>query len=197
MNKTLLTYAVIGGLFGALFFVGPVAFNKEYYYNPDNFAMGEVIGYSVMFISMLPVFLGTRAYRNRFFTDAPFTFGKGLTSGLLITIISSFIFYLGNVLVYEVIAPGFLEEFGVHYKQYMLEAATNNAEREAIAAEFDSMSGMMSNSYLYGLIMASSVLMMGIVISLVSALILRRNEIAPNTNSFWASRIIDPSIIIL
>lgn len=161
--------------------MGPAAVNPEYYYNPDNYKNGEIIGYSVMFISMLPVFLGTRAYRNKFFTDTPFTFGKGLVSGLVITLIGTAVFYLGNVLVYEVLQPNFLEEFGVHYKEFMLEQGATQAEKDKILEEFNSMKGMMENGYIYGLLMASSVFLFGLIISLVSATILRRSDVPTDT----------------
>lgn len=174
MNKSIRNYGIIGGLFGTVFFLGPLVINPDQYLDPSNFENGEIVGYSVMFLSMVPVFLGTRAYRNKYFKDAPFSFAKGLISGLKITAIATLVFYIGNVLVYEVIAPGFLEKFGVIYYDHMVETAANEEAKAAMIAEFEAMEPYVKNGFLYGIIMSASVLIFGLIISLISAFSLKR-----------------------
>lgn len=175
INKTLLVSGLIGGITGTLLFLGPIAFSTDSYLEPDNYALGEVIGYSVMFLSMLPVFFGTRSYRNKFHSH-DFTFIKAFGSAMLITLISSVIFYIGNILLYEIISPNFLQDFSVSYREYVLEAAKTETERKAIAIDYDKQSALINNSYLYALIMTSSVFLFGLIISLISALVLRKNN---------------------
>ena len=148
MNRTTFYYALTGGLFATVFFLGPIVFSSDSYMDPDFYDIGEVIGYSVMILSMLPVYFGTRAYRRQLAPE-PLTFGKGLVTALLITLISCIVFYLGNVLVYEVLAPDFLDEFTEAYKDNMLKMAETETEREAFRQQFKAEAGMLSNSYLY------------------------------------------------
>lgn len=174
MNKELRDYGISGGLLGAVFFAGPIAIFPDHYLDPGNFGNSEVVGFSVMFLSMIPVFLGIRAYRNKFFQDSSFSFVKGLISGLIITGIATLVFYIGNVLVYEVLAPNFLAEFSPVYYDYMVEQASTEVEKAEIIAEFESFEPYANNGFLYGIVMSASVLFFGVIISLISALALKR-----------------------
>lgn len=176
MNTTIRNYGIIGGLFGAIFFVGPIIISPDYYLDPAHFSNGEILGYSVMFLSMVPVFLGTRAYRNKYFIGLPFSFLKGLISGLIITGIATVVFYIGNVLVYEVISPGYLEKFSDIYYNYMINEAATEEEKATIINEFKGMEPFAKNGFLYGILMSAFVLIFGLIISLVSAFALKRSH---------------------
>lgn len=176
MNKTTFYYALAGGLFGTIFFLGPIVFSSGSYMDPDFYDTGEVIGYSVMILSMLPVYFGTRAYRNHN-TPESFSFAKGLRTAILITLVACVIFYLGNVVVYELLAPDFLAEFGESYKENMIKMAETEAERQKFIEQYEMEAGMLSNSYLYALVMAGSVFFIGLIVSLISALVLRTKSI--------------------
>lgn len=175
MKKTVLIYGIIGGLVVTLLFLGPVVINAEQYMDPENMASGEILGYSIMILSMLCVFFGVRHYRKKR-DGQEFSFGKGMAAGVLITLVATAVFYIGNVVLYEVVAPDFLQEFSSYYKDYMLESASGPEERDQILAAYESEAYLMENSYLYALLMAGSVFFIGIIISLLSALILRRKE---------------------
>lgn len=176
MNKSTRNYGIIAGLFGGIFFVCPIAVNPEYYYDPNNFGNGEILGYSIMLISMVPVFLGTRSYRNKYHSDTAFSFGKAMGTAMKITVIGSAIFYICNILVYEVFVPEFLAEFGIHYKSYIVDLAETVADKQQAIADFDSNKEMMENGYLYALVMTSSVFLFGLIISLISAFTLKRTD---------------------
>jgi hypothetical protein len=185
-NKTLFIYGLIGGILGVSLFLGPIVVSPEYYLESDNFSGGEVVGYTVMLLSMIPVYFGTRAYRNKFHKET-FSFLKGLGSAMRITLISSLVFYIGNVLLYEVIAPDFLNDFAEVYHDYMLESAKTAEEIEAVNAEFGASNQWFRNSYLYGLLMTVSVFLFGLIISLISALVLRRNDESQSLNTIETS----------
>ncbi len=174
MNKTIFYYALAGAVFGILFFLGPLVLFPEKYMNPENYGSGEVIGYSIMIISMLPVYFGTRAYRRHHADNL--SFGKALQIAFLITLTTSAIFYLGNVLVYEVLAPNFLAEFGENYKEHLLSNAKSEEQRAQMAASFEAEAGILENSYLYALVMAGTVFFIGLILSLISALALRTKK---------------------
>lgn len=175
MKNQITKWGLIGGVVASVLFLGPIAVNAEKYMDPENMGSGEVIGYSVMILSMLCVFFGVRAYRNKNNVEH-FTFLKALGVGLQITIVANVIFYLANVMLYEVIAPDFLTEFGAFYKEYMLENAPDEAAREQVLAQFEAESAFLENGFLYALIMAGTTFFIGVIISLISALSLKRTE---------------------
>ncbi len=175
MKSVVVKYGVIGGVIVSLLFLGPMALRPDSYMNPENMGIGQVVGYSIMILSMLCVFFGVRAYRKHHI-EFEFSFVQGLLVGLQITVVANVIFYLGNVLLYEVIAPDFLHDFGKFYKSHMISNAPDEATKKLVAAEFDAQAGILENSYLYALVMAASTFFIGIIISLISALSLKRTK---------------------
>jgi len=173
MNTTIVKYGAIGGVAVTLFFLGPIVFSADSYMDPDKMEQGEVYGYSIMVLSMLSVFFGVRAYRKKIEGQA-LSFLRALGVGLQITVVACLLFYIGNVVLYEVISPNFLTEFGNYYKEYMLEKAVTPEEKETVLTEFEQSAAFLKNSYLYALLMAGSTLFIGIIISLISAAVLQR-----------------------
>lgn len=169
MNPTILKFGVFSGLAGAVLFLGPFVIDPEISFDSESMARGEIIGYSAMFLSMTLVFFGVRARGKE--VEGPYSFMEALKTGLLITVVSVAVFYLGNVLLYEVIHPDFLETFFDGYREYSIETGASAEE----IAQLNASEKMFTNGYLYGLLMASSTLLMGLVISLISALLLKRN----------------------
>ncbi len=173
MNKAIRNYSILSGLLVSILFLGPFLFSDWSEWDCSSMKSSEVIGYTTMVLSLIPIFFGTRAYRNQL-EEQSFSFLRGLRTSVIITLIASVIFYFFNVLLYEVIEPNFLSDFAVYYEGCLMENATSEAERELKMAELKEYGPMMSNSYLYAFVMASSVFFIGLIISLISSLILQR-----------------------
>ncbi len=172
MNNPVIRFGVFSGLAATILFLGPLVVSPDSFLKPENMASGEVIGYTSMFLAMTLVYFGARAHRKE--QGGSYSFGDGFKAGLLITVVSTVVFYLGNVLVYEVIKPGFLEEFFVFYRDYMIDQGMSGQE----IAEMDASYEVMSNGWLYAVVMASSTFLMGLVIALISGLTLKRTTTA-------------------
>ena len=168
MNNSIIRFGVSSGLIGAILFLGPFVIDPEISFDPESMARGEILGYGAMFLSMTLVFFGVRARRNE--TEGPFTFLEALKTGILITLVSVLVFYLGNVALYEFINPDFLTTFFEGYREYSIETGVSEEE----IAQMDASSTMFTNGWLYAILMASSTLLMGLAISLMSALIQKR-----------------------
>lgn len=174
MNKTILTYGAIGGILVTLLFLGLIVFSADSYMDPEKMKGGEVYGYSVMIVCMLSVFFGVRAYGKKL--EGTLSFLKALGVGLQITVVACLLFYLGNVLLYEVISPNFLTEFGDYYKEYMMDNATSEAEKAKVLQDFEQSAAFLENGFLYALLMAGTTLFIGIIISLISAITLKQKQ---------------------
>jgi hypothetical protein len=173
MKNTIIKYGAIGGTLVSVLFLGPMLLFPYYFTDPSSMAYSEVIGYSTMILSMLTVHFGTRHYRNEFFpTD--FSFTKGLKVSILITLVASLVFFLGNILLYEVLAPNFLSDFSEPYKEYLLSNASNELERTKVLEEFEKSKMFIESSFFNAALMAVTVFLIGLVISLISALTLTK-----------------------
>lgn len=173
MKSPVIYFGLLGGILITLLFLGPVVIIPDAYTGSDEMVSSEIFGYSVMILSLLTIYFGIRKSRD-LASETRFGFGQGLLTGLKITIIACAIFYLGNVLLYEVISPNFLSEFSAYYKQNLLENAASEEERQQLAAEFESTASILESSYAYAALMSASALMIGVVISLISSLVLMR-----------------------
>jgi len=169
MSTSIFKFGVIAGVVLSLLFLGPILINPDSYMDPDAMASGEIIGYAIMIGSMLIVAWGMFSYSKTYKSAG---FGKLFLVGLGITAVANLLFYLGNLMVYEVFAPDFLRDFGIHYEENTLAKSANPEERRAMEVELATMRPVLENSYLYAALMAGTTFFIGIIISALSALFL-------------------------
>lgn len=170
MNKKTLYFGLASGLAGAIFFLGPWLFIDLKTLTPADLAGSEVIGYTTMLLSMCFVPIGIYSYRKSELGGS-IGFWPALKVGLIITGISVLTFYLFNVLLYEVIDPNFLSDFMAIYPDVMAEQLKNDPVKlQETLAVIEQNGDLYTNGWFYGMMMAGSTLMMGIVLALISAL---------------------------
>ena len=170
MKKIVLTFGLISGaitavmMFATLPFVGKVSFDKL-----------EVIGYTTIVVSFLMVFFGIRSYRENV-NGGTITFGKAMKVGLLITLLSCACYVIAWEIIYFKITPDFADKYGT----YMIEKSrAAGASAEAIAAQQEqmkSLKAMLDNPLLNVAITLLEPLPIGLLVTLISAAILRRKE---------------------
>ena len=170
MKKTALRY----GLFSAtvlivLFIIGFLAFGSA-----DAYEAQEILGYSSMVISMLFVFFGIKHFRDHV-NGGHLSFGKGMKMGLLIIIIPSLAFGLFDLLYAYVINPGALDKY-YDYQLSKMQASMTASEFNAERAKMESAKAMFSNPAVNFLVMTLTVFIIGVIASVISSLILRRNK---------------------
>lgn len=171
MKKTVLTFGIISGviisvLMGILvFFAERIGFDRAVF-----------VGYTTMLIAFLLVFFGIKSYRDNV-GGGVITFGRALTVGILIMLITC-VFY---VVSWEIIYFNFLPDFPEKYSNYVLEksrAAGATPEQIAKQAEeLKQMKVMLDNPWLSAaIIFISEPLPVGLVMTLISAAILRKRR---------------------
>lgn len=134
----------------------------------------EASGYLTIFISMIFVFLGIRRYRDHV-NGGFLTFGQGLKIGLLIVLIPAVLFGLLDILYTEVIDPGWLDEY---YKN-TVEKMRSTIPPEKLQAALDKLQSqkeMFSNPVMQFLLMAATVLIIGLIVTIISSLTLMRKK---------------------
>ena len=170
MKKIVLTFGLISGAIMALMmFVTLPLIDKV------SFDRLEILGYSSMVASFLMVFFGIRSYRENV-GGGKISFGKALQVGLLITSISSACYVIAWEIIYFKIAPDFADK----YANYIIEKArAGGASPEALAtqrAQMESFKALYSNPLINVAITLLEPLPVGILVTLISAAILRRKE---------------------
>jgi len=170
MKKIVLTFGLIGGAIATLMMVVTVPFVGRVPYE-----YLTILGYTTFVASFLMVFFGIRSYRDNV-GAGKISFGKAFKIGILITLISCAMYMISWEIIYHNFLPDFLEK----YSAYMIEKMrAGGATQEAINQQIQSNAELMRwyknplTRYIFTLMEAFPV---GLLITLISALILRRRE---------------------
>lgn len=167
MKKTVLRYGLYSAItIVVLFVLGWMVFDK------NDLSKQEIFGYTSMVLSMLPVFFGIKHYRDKQ-NGGSLTFGKAMKVGLLIVLIPSLIFGVFDVIYVLFLEPGFMEKY------YSMELS--RMQRTMTASEFQTAKASMemqkeifSNPVFQFLIMFLTVFVIGVIVTVISGLVLRR-----------------------
>lgn len=175
MRKVTLTYGLIAGAI-----VAAIMFATMPLYNNDtlDFSNGEVIGYSSMVIALSMVFFGIKSCRDNHY-GGHITFGKAVTVGLTITLIAAVMYALAWEICYRTMASDFLDKMEAHQVAEVRKAGGSDEEVDAAVRQFESLKSWYEVPILRFGITMTELLPVGIVITLVSAALLKRKELLP------------------
>ena len=170
MKKTVLTFGLISGAVMALMMFATLPFIDRI-----GFDRGVIVGYTSMVLSFLLVFFGIRSYRENV-GGGTITFGRAFAVGILIAVISCVCY----VVAWEIIYFKFMPDFFVKYAAYMAEKAkASGASPAAIQAQLQEMNKfkqMYDNPFFNALITFTEPFPVGLIVTLISALILRKKS---------------------
>ena len=169
MNKTILTYGLLSGAIASVLMLC-TAF---YFESSQDTSNGALIGYVGILLSMLIVYFGVRAYREREAGDG-WGFGKAFQTGLLITLISCACYVVSWLLVYEFVMPDFMDKY---IEQTLAQMRTSGLGEEQIqkeAAKMEEYREMYKNPFVRAGLTFLEPFPIGLLTTLVSALALRK-----------------------
>lgn len=139
--------------------------------HPD-YGLGEVIGYTSMVLGLLVVYFGIRYERDQVLGGS-ITFGKALRVGLAISAMAALAFALVDTLYITLLEPDFMQ----HYLGYTVEQMRAQGHSEADIAQVTAQYAMMKGPVgivFNAVIMFLTVMLIGLIETLISALMLRR-----------------------
>ncbi len=151
MKTTVIKFGIYGLLLAIAIFLAALYFGRDLSYGTQ-----EVLGYTSMVASLVFVFFGIKHFRDRE-NEGIVSFGKALIIGLLISLITAVGFGIADYIYTTAINPDFFEEYAA--------AMRAQGYKEDIP-EFTSFMG--------ALLMFATVTIMGLIISIISALILQK-----------------------
>lgn len=134
----------------------------------------EFAGYLTMILSMVFVFMGIRHYRDHV-NDGFLSFKQGLKLGALIVLIPAICFGLFDVLYTEVLNPSWGDEyFGYYTDKIKTSTAPDKVEEEL--EKLQKNRELFSNPFIQFSLMAVTVYVIGIIVTIISSLALRRKK---------------------
>ena len=140
--------------------------------------LGEAFGYTVMIIAMVSVFFGIKAYRDKAL-GGEISFGKAFGIGTYISAIAGFIFGFFSYIFYAFIFPDFTQKWMQHYENSIRSSGAPPDEIAKQLLEFNSQADFWSNTALQGFVMFLTVFFIGLIISIISSVILKKKKPQP------------------
>jgi len=179
MRKIILVYGSIAGVIvGAMFFITAPLYDN----GTINFDNGMWVGYTSMVIALSLILFGVKSYRDNFL-DGVITFGTAFKIGILITVVASLIYAVSWEVAYRTVSKGFTQKMQEYYVQNLTKEISNQAELKAEIAKQDELWEMYKNPFIRFGMTLMEIFPVGLVISLISAALLRKKDFLPNSST--------------
>jgi len=153
---------------------------RECYANPDK-QSNDVVGYAGMIAVFSLIFIGIKNYRDKF-NSGIISFAQAFKTGLYITLVASGIYVVIWLVDYYIFVPDFLDKYIPHVLKEATRNGATEAELQEKATEMANFKEMYKNPLFVVVVTFLEVFPVGLAVSLVSALILKRKPTATLAN---------------
>lgn len=178
MKKNVIVFGLISGLIVSVWAVVGVA----WCYSSSNFEGNMLLGYASMILAFSLVFVGVKNYRDKY-NGGIISFGKAFQIGLYITFVASTLYVLVWLIDYYVFIPDFMDKYSAHIISKAQNSGASATEIAAKTKEINTMKEMYSTPLMVVLLTYMEIFPVGLIISIITALILKRK---PNNGSVVA-----------
>ncbi|MCP9752301.1 DUF4199 domain-containing protein [Ferruginibacter sp. HRS2-29] len=169
MKRNVLVFGLISGLLLTILLI--VSINLCY--NGDNYEGSMVVGYAGMLISFSMIFVAVKNYRDKY-NQGIISFGKAFKIGLFICLIGSSIYVLVWMIDFQFFVPDYLEKYSAHVIADLKASGASEAKIAAEIKDMNNMNEMYKNPLIRILMTYAEILPIGLLVSLISALILKK-----------------------
>lgn len=139
------------------------------------FDYSELLGYSSMVLAFLLVFFGVKSYRDNV-AGGVIGFGKAFQVGILITLVTCAMYVTAWQIIYYNFYPDFLDQYSEYSIARMRAEGESEAAIQAAAAQMADFAKLYANPLFNIAITFLEVFPVGLIMTLVSAAILRRRK---------------------
>lgn len=171
MKKTIL----INGLIAGFIVAAMMATSILLCYKKSDFEGSMVLGYLGMLLAFSFVFVGIKSYRDKH-NSGLITFGKAFKIGLFITLIASTVYVAVWLVEYYFFIPDFMEKYSAYALKKAADSGASAAEIQAQINEMETFKEWYKNPILVVALTYAEILPIGLIVTLISALILKRNQ---------------------
>ncbi|MFC4144051.1 DUF4199 domain-containing protein [Pedobacter mendelii] len=169
MKKIVIVFGLIAGLIVSALML----FSIANCYNSADFESSMFLGYASMLLAFSFIYVAVKNYRDKY-NDGIVSFGKAFRIGLYISLIASTFYVIVWLIDYYVFVPDFMDKYTTHV---LLEAKKAGASPSAMAfkvKEMDDYKEMYKNPFFVVLLTYTEILPIGLIVSLICALIIKR-----------------------
>ena len=180
MKKNVLVFGLIAGVVVSLTMaVGMITMSKTHKCEMGTGSM--VIGYLSMLVAFSLIYVAVKNFRDKQ-NGGLISFGKAFKMGLFISLIASTMYVIVWAFVYHFYMPDFMDK----YAAQMIESAkatASAAEVQQKIAEMDKYKELYKSPLFFALMTYAEILPVGLLVSLITGLILKRREVVRSERS--------------
>jgi len=173
MKKTVLTWGLIGGVVISALMLGSIPFARKI-----GFDKAEFVGYTIMVAAFLMVFFGIRSYRENV-GGGTISFRRAFAVGALITLITIVCYVVTWEIMYFKFMPNFMNDYANYLVEKMRAAGASQQVIDAKLQQMKQFKQMYDKPFVNAAMTFVEPLPVGLVITLISSLILRKKGLAP------------------
>ncbi len=177
MKKTVLTFGLISGLIISILMGGSLLVADRI-----GSAHSMALGYTIMVASFLLIYFGIRSYRDHTL-HGRISFGRAFACGFLITLITTACYVVMWEVLYFNFMPHFMDGYFAAQVQRVRSAGLDSATTAAQVAAILRSQQLYQNPLINAAYTVMEPLPVGLLITLISAALLRRNATTPTRSS--------------
>src|SRR6185436_19192591 len=171
MKKNILIYGLVAGLVVSILML----FNINYIGQAGNVSYNTslLLGYASMLIAFSLVYVGIRNYRDKY-NGGVISFGKAFKIGILMVLIASTIFVVVWLIDYYFFVPDYMEKYSAHELAKLKASGASQVKIDKQTKELADFARMFKNPLFNAMMTYAEILPVGLIVTLISSLILKR-----------------------
>jgi hypothetical protein len=173
MKKTITVFGLIAGVILSVFLFASAPLMKHM--DADSMATSMFINYTVQLLTFSLIFFAVRQYRDKY-NNGAISFGRAFSIGIWISLIGSAFYVITWAIIYNFIVPDFMDTMCAAQVNSAIKSGASSTEIAEIRQQIADGKQMYSTWYGFAGITLLEIFPTGLIVSLVSALVLKRNR---------------------
>jgi len=173
MKRTITTFGLIAGIILSIFLFVSIPFMKHM--TAESAATSMFIGYTVQLLTFSLIFFAIRQFRDKH-QGGVISFGKAFRIGLWISLIGSAFYVVSWAIIYNAFLPNYMDVWSASQIQEAVKRGAPAAEIAEINEQVAMGKEMYSTWWGFAGITLIEILPTGLLVTLISALLLKRKR---------------------
>ncbi len=173
MKRNILVFGTISGLIVSIFMATSMALMGCSGSSEGSMMTGMIIGFASMAAAFTFIFVAIKNYRDKQ-NGGVITFGKAFTMGLMVSLIASTMYVLTWAVEFHYFLPDFMDRFTAMEMKSVQTSLTGIELEQKIKELEETNYKYKTNGFFFAMFTYMEILPVGIIITLISAVILRR-----------------------
>ncbi len=140
-----------------------------------DFENGMIFGYASMLLAFSLVFVGVKNYRDKY-NGGVVSFGKAFQVGLLISLVASTLYVITWLINFHLFMPDFYDKYFLRTIDQLKASGASPAKIAEETADMAKMKEWSKNEFFVILMTYVEILPVGLIVTLITALILKRKR---------------------